>query len=109
MDQNKDFDELINFIKGYQIFKELKLTRETTLEYDMGISGDDIEQFFYDYSEKFKVDLSDFKPIKYFETDWLTSFLYFIRGKKLKIKEITIGDLEKGVIAGKLNDFIISK
>ena len=79
------------------------ITRETCLEKDAGITGDDAVEFLLYYSKKYNVDLTGFDIRKYFTPEGDTILPMIIRmftGKKeLKEKELTVGDLEKGVIA----------
>ena len=82
------------------------IVRETCLEKDLGISGDDAVELLLDYSKKFDVDVSKFDIRKYFTPEGDT-LLGFLSGKKGK-KELTVGDLEKGVMAKQLNEDIIT-
>jgi len=99
---NNTFGTLVHFIKEMNIANNLILTRETSLSKDLGIYGDDIEVFFYKFSRKFNIDLSSFNSMKYFETDWFTSFVYFIKQKKIYVRDLTLSDLEEAIIKGKL-------
>ncbi len=89
-----------------------EIDRDTALEFDLGITGDDASELLLEYSKKFNVDVSNFNMAVYFlpEGDTiLPSIIRFFTGKKaLKQEELTIGDLEKGVIAGRLNEEVIN-
>jgi hypothetical protein len=89
-----------------------ELNADTKLEYDLGITGDDAVEFLIEYSNKFNVDVSDFNIAMYFmpEGDTVLPAIirFFTRKKALKQKELTIGDLEKGIVAGNLNEEVIN-
>jgi acyl carrier protein len=88
------------------------LMRETTLEKDLGMSGDDAVEFILEFSKKFNVDVSKFEIKKYFFPEGdsvLPAIIRFFAGKKNpKQKELTLGDLEKAVIAGRLDEEVIN-
>jgi hypothetical protein len=104
-------DQLISMIEE-KVGKRKPITRETCLERDAGLTGDDAVEFLLDYGKKYNVDLTEFDIRKYFTPEGDTILPMIIRmftGKKeLKEKELTVGDLEKGVIAKKLSEEIIS-
>jgi acyl carrier protein len=82
-------------------------TRDTALEKDLGMTGDDAVEFLLDFGEKFKVDLSKFEINKYFlpEGDsFLPAIIRFFSGaKNPKQNELRLGDLEKAVLRGRLD------
>jgi hypothetical protein len=82
------------------------LTRDTALERDLGITGDDAAELLMKFHETFKVDFTNFNINQYFypEGDAMLPGLIrsIIRKPNPKQKELTIGDLEKAVRAGKL-------
>lgn len=88
------------------------ITRETCLEKDLGVSGDDAVELLLDYGKNFNVDISNLDLRKYFTPEGdtiLPSILRSVTGKKeSKAKELTVGDLEKGIIAKQLNEEIIT-
>jgi hypothetical protein len=107
------FLKIVDFIEknkynDFGIFKKpLKLSRATTIENDLGITGDDANDFMADFSKTFEVNLEKFDPCCYFE---LEGFLYglfmpfyskaikdCIRKKK---RQITLGMLEQSVVDG---------
>lgn len=100
--KTNSFDSLKIFIKDMNIAPQIELSRETTLEQDLGIYGDDIEEFFYRFSKEFNVDLSEFKSERYFKPDWLTRFRSFVNGNKIEKRQLTLGDLEAAIIKGVL-------
>lgn len=77
-----------------------ELTPETKIEEDLGITGIEAFYFIEAFREKFDVDISQFQIANYFETegDWiLPNMIYFFRGKKIREKMLTLGDLEKAI------------
>ena len=90
------------------------ITLETALENDLGITGDDAVEFIIAYGKEFNVDVSKFMAADYFDAEgydivgplirWIT------RNKKpqKQLKILTLGHLEKGIIAGKLDEEVIN-
>jgi hypothetical protein len=100
---NDVFDEIKRFVIEKRGRFKKGLTRETQLEGDLKITGDDSDEFFKDFSERFEVDIDNLDLSQYFAPEGsfsLYRLLFF--GKNSKRKIITLGDLEKGVIDGKL-------
>ncbi len=110
MENDLIFDKLKKFILeqgfGYALpfpflFKKRELTRETRLEMDLRITGDEAGDFLTDFSKEFNVDVSMFPIGHYFkdESDFITRM--FIR-KNSSDKELTIADLIKAIQTGRL-------
>lgn len=118
--ENEIFEKLKIFIYdlGYGyilpfplLFKKKIITKETKLELDLGITGDDSDSFFKEFSKEFNVDISNFKIGEYFgdEGDYiLPSIIKMITGKKTVKKKLTINNLVKAVLAGRLDEEIIN-
>lgn len=102
-------EDLINFILKYSWIKDKeRLNASTRLEEDLYIYGDDAEEFLCDYSDRFSVDISNFSFSKYFTKEvYFYSIAKWINRHKEK-GTLTIGDLEKGILAGYLDDSIFS-
>jgi acyl carrier protein len=87
------------------------LLPDTSLEKDLGMIGDDAVEFLNVFSKEFDVDLSKFKIEKYSYSEGdsiLPAIIRFLTGKKNpKQRELTLGDLEKAVVAGRLDEEII--
>ena len=102
------------FISKYWSIPVNKLNRETKLEDDLGITGDDAVDFFDKFSKEFNVDLSALDLQRYFESEGvgLINFSWLF-GKRKKVKrslhEITIADLERAIEFGKWIDPIEQK
>ncbi|MBW1657933.1 DUF1493 family protein [Flavobacterium quisquiliarum] len=98
-----------NNIKLYQFLKEEtgKTITDTSpnwkIEKDLGIYGDEAEEFITRFSNKFNVDISDFDFVAYFnsETDVISLLISRLFYKKEK-KELTINDLREAIKKGKL-------
>lgn len=109
--QEDILDSIISFIEYKMGKNKTQMSRNTCLERDLGIYGDDAVELLLDYGEKFNVDLSKFNASEYFSPEGdsiLPSIIrLFTEKKETKTKELTIGDLEKGIYAGYLNEDII--
>jgi hypothetical protein len=57
---NDDFDELVNFIKNQTGTIDLHVTRESLIENDLGVTGDDASDLIQSFGKKYHVDISDF-------------------------------------------------
>lgn len=105
-------NQLISMIEE-KVGKRKPITRETCLEKDQGMTGDDAVEFLLDYSKRYNVDLTGLDIRKYFTPEGDTIFPMIIRmftGKKEpKEKELTVGDLVNGITAKKLNDEMIRR
>lgn len=82
------------------------------IEEDLGITGDEAWEFLIEYGKTFNVDVSNFMAADYFKAegfDFITPILEFLKLKKKSMKKtLTIDDLIKGVIAGKLDKDVIN-
>lgn len=86
---------------------KIPLNRNTSLENDLLISGIDAVNLMNKYSQEFEVDLSGFIFSDYFNSEGFS--LTNLWHKKESIKELTLGDLEKGIIAKRLDQGVIEK
>lgn len=82
--------------------------RTTCLEKDLGMSGDDAYEFLVEFGKTFDVDISTFEMGKYFYPEGdaiLPGIIRAFTGKdNPKQKELTLGDLEKAAIMGRLGE-----
>ncbi len=114
--QEEILSKIIKLIEGKMGKYKKPITRETCLEKDLGITGDDAVELLLEYSKKFSVDVSNFMAADYFEgegiqMDIINPIIRLITGKKKKEvikKELTVGDLEKGVGVGRLDEEVIN-
>lgn len=97
------FTGLVSFIR--EIIREYKMpiTRETLIEDDLGVTGDEAEKLIMAFGNKYNIDISNFNFAKYcYEEPGVFNF------QNQKIAPLTVGDLEKAIIAGQLDDEIIN-
>jgi hypothetical protein len=73
-----------------------QIYKDTLVERDLGITGDDAVDFIVKYSEKFTVDITDFEYSRYFNHE-PAAFRFF-----RKVEPLSIGDLENGIHSGRL-------
>jgi len=100
------FEDIKTFIIENWGYNCEDLTRNTTLERDLGITGDDADVIMARFVDKFNiVDYSEFEISEYFgsETfDLIGPILNFFRKQKIVKKQLTLGDLEEAVKRSKL-------
>jgi acyl carrier protein len=92
------------------------INSETTIEKDLGFTGDDAWDFINDYAKRFNVDCSKFEFGKYFYLeggiDLINPILNIFRSKEDKINnpthDLTIEDLAKGILAERLDEEVIN-
>ena len=93
------YEVLLNFILNYSWIKNReKLNASTRLEEDL-----------YIYGDRFSVDISNFNFSRYFTKEVYFYSIYKCLNRHKEKETLTIGDLEKGILAGCLNDYILSK
>lgn len=108
--------EIFKKIKEFTVketgIKESKVTEDASLEKDLGISGDDAVDYIVAFSKKFNVDISNFMGADYISgegIDIISPIIRLFTKKTEKIqKELTMRHLEKAVIAGRLDEEVIS-
>lgn len=109
-------DDMFNKLKSFIIeetgVEENEVTRETRIENDLGITGDDAIDFLLAYGKAFHVDVSKFMAADYFDGEGYeilpTIFRMFTGKKKKQNKILTVAHLEKGILAGRLDEIIIN-
>jgi len=102
--------QLSEFIIKQRWKYDFPLTEEKTLNHDLEIYGDDAVDFFLALSKEFNVDVSNFEIRKYFKGEGysLKNIFKMLKGKtEEKYLPITLGDLERAIAAGKLDDNVI--
>src|SRR6188474_1295212 len=109
---NETFNKLKDFVVAKCGVANEEVTRDAKLENDLGITGDDAVELLIAYGKKFNVDVSRFMAAEYFEGEGdpiLPAIIRFLTGKKKKhTKILTIGHLEKGIYAGRLDEEVIN-
>ncbi len=107
------FEKLKRFIIKERWEYDFTLTRETTIEEGLGITGDDSDEFLIAFGREFNVDVSQFPIGDYFGDEGdpiLPAIIRMFTGKKKRqTKELTIRHLEKAVIAGRLDEEVINQ
>ena len=102
-------EEIFEKIKAFTLDKwfqtDTPWTRETRIEEDLGINGGDGVDFILAYGKHFKVDISNFMAADYFEPEGMNLITPRTIPNK---KTLTLGHLEKGVIAGRLDETVIN-
>ena len=96
------FDKLVSFIRNKAGEHEMPITRETLIEDDLGITGDDAYELIIELSKMYHIDMKDFEFSKYFNDE--PSF----SDTSKKVIPFTVGHLEKAIIAGRLNEEVIN-
>lgn len=105
---SQTFEEIKAIIPKIFYPKKREITADMELEEDLGITGDDADEFIMTFSERFNVSTKNFKSSDYFASeseDPFQTVAGWLFGKKLKKngrKRITLGDLEKAVEEGEL-------
>jgi acyl carrier protein len=101
--ESEKFSDLVKFTIKESCIDDEPITRETRLYDDLGIYGDDAVDFLIAYGKKFKVNVSKFMLADYFKGEGVG--IFDVEPKK---KTLTVGHLEKGIIAGRLDEEVIN-
>jgi hypothetical protein len=105
------FGKIKEFVVKFSCVRDVLLDRKTILEKEIGLTGDDAIEFIIAFGKKFNVDVSGFMAAEYFEAEGdnlLPSISRLLTGQKIvRKKELVLGDLERAVIVGKLDDTVI--
>ncbi len=106
------FDKLKIFVIKQAAVEDNEVTRDAQIEDDLGVTGDDAVDFLIAYGKIFNVDLTKFMAADYFGGEGnvlLAELGKWLTGKsKRNRKTLTVGHLEKGVKAGRLDEEIIN-
>jgi acyl carrier protein len=109
---NDVFEKLKQFVTEQRWEYPFPLTKDTTVEKELKITGDDAVDFLIAYGKKFNVDVSHFMAADYFDSEGdiiLPAIIRSITGRRKPFKKIlTLGHLEKGIMAGKLTEEVIN-
>ena len=99
-------DKLFNYVKGLNLINPDKLTLDTLLEKDLGITGDDAIDFIEEFAQEFNVDISSFDYSKYFREEGFNVFEVFsrllFREKNINHADVSIRKLREAVHNKKL-------
>lgn len=100
--QFENFEELVSFIREQIREYKKPVTKQTSIEDDLGVTGEEADELLANFSSKYRVDIRGFDFGKYFN-DEPNPFL----GRK-DILPLTVGHLEKAIMAGRLDEEIIN-
>lgn len=101
------FEEVCEFVADFLSVDKRSLSPSTTTTSQLGIDGDDADEFMQEFSKRFAVDLSDFRFTDYFGNEasalLLFAWLYrLIRHKgKTRLKPLHLADLHGAAIKGR--------
>jgi acyl carrier protein len=110
---DSNFDKLKEFIVEQVGVHEDEVTPDSRLYDDLGVYGDDATELLIEYGKRFNVDVSKFMAADYFKgegLDVIGSIFRLFAGKQLgpQLKVLTVNDLEKGIVAGRLDEEVIA-
>lgn len=89
-------NDLIAFIRNEINEFSKSIDLESSIENDLGVTGDDAFEFIMSFSRKYNVDIKEFDFSKYFHSE--PNFFTIYK----KIEPLTIKDLMNSIIEGKL-------
>lgn len=106
------FNRLKDFVIKQSAVNDEEITRQTKIEEDLGVYGDDASDFIIAFGKEFEVDVSNFMAADYFSPEGdqilLAIIRFFTNKRKEKKKVLTVGHLEKAIMANKLNEDVIN-
>lgn len=100
---DQPFERIKSFIVKQIGVDELEVTKNASLQNDLGVYGDDATDFFIRFGREFNVDVSEFMAADYFRGEGLNIF-----GSAKTKKQFLVGYLEKAIIAGRLDEEVIN-
>lgn len=109
-------EETFNRLKAFVIKQsgvdDEEITRDTQIEDDLGVTGDDAVDFLIAYGNVFNVDVTKFTAADYFGTERnvvLSEFGRWLTGQTRRTRKVlTVGHLEKGIYAGRLDEEVVN-
>jgi acyl carrier protein len=106
------FSKLKAFVIKESAVDDEEITRDTKIEDDLGLTGDDAIDFMIAYGKTFNVDVTKFMAADYFNGEGdiiLPALIGAVTGKKVNQNKIlTVGHLEKGILAGRLDEEVVN-
>lgn len=105
---NEIFSKLKSFVVKQAAVEEDEVTAEAQIEDDLGITGDDAVDFIIAYGKAFNVDVSKFMAADYFGSEGGLRLSIFFGNNKRQRKTLIVKHLEKGILAGRLDEEIIN-
>jgi acyl carrier protein len=101
-EKDKRFDELVSYIRDKSGVHDMPITRDTLIEDDLGVTGDDAYELITGLSKIYAINIKDFEFGRYFNDEPSI----FISSKS--IEPFTVGHLEKAITAERLDEEIIN-
>ncbi|ATL47531.1 hypothetical protein COR50_10325 [Chitinophaga caeni] len=95
------FQDLVAFIHEQSRSYEVPITLDTSIENDLGVTGDDGEALILAFSKRYNVNIDNFYITKYFYPE---PFMSKIPGR---IAVLNVGHLLKAINVGRLDDEVI--
>jgi len=102
LESEKRFSELASFIRDQTRSYDSVITRETLIEDDLGVTGEEASELIHNFSKKYGVDVTKFEFRKYFNEE-PSVFL-----PSRKVVPFTVGFLEKAILRGCLSEEVIN-
>lgn len=97
-----DFLSLVSFIREQIREDKMLINRETLIEDQLGVTGDEAEELIIAFAKQYNVNIDNFIFRNYFYDE---PGLFNIPNRV--IKPLNIGHLERAIIAGALDDNVI--
>jgi len=93
------FADLVDFLKKQIGLYDVLITRNTLLEDDLGVTGDDAEDLIIAFGKRYGIDVNSFNFTKYFHEE---PEVFNCHAKI--ILPFSVGHLEKAINAGRLGE-----
>ena len=97
------FAAFVSFIREQIGEYDICITRETLIEDDLGVTGDEAEDLIVNFAKRYSVNVDKFVFVDYFYDE--PSSLGF---QNHSVKPFKIRHLEKAIIAGRLDEEVIN-
>jgi len=97
-----DFSELASYIRGRTRAYDSVVTRETLIEDDLGVTGEEASELIHNFARKYGVDITKFDFRKYFNEE-PSVFL-----SPQKVAPFKVAFLEKAILMGRLDEEVIN-
>lgn len=98
----EQFADLVNFLKQQTGSYDVPITRETLLEDDLGVTGDDAEDLIIAFGKRYGIDVNNFIFTRYFYDE-----PEVLNYQDRVVVPFSVGHLEKAINAGRLDEDVI--
>lgn len=99
--KEKIFEDLAAFLHEQSGAFEVPITLNTSIENDLGITGEDGEELIVNFSKRYNINIDNFYFMKYFNPE------PFISRIPDEVKILTVSHLMKAIAVGRLADDVI--